>query len=160
MKNAKAHSLRTQQAIALFGKAARHPLCLAALDLWRMETELSKWSQAVVLSEQAVNRAKQRRRKVLALIEQFRDEQKEKEVKKACALFREIDKHLLEAQNYYQAAVKLRPIFQELHGMAVTQFNREHDAAIHRGGRKALLALQRTRRRWNNKRQFLGDSDR
>lgn|SRR5262249_34381449 len=149
MKYAEANTLRTQQTVARFGKQAWHPLCLAALDLWRVEAELSRWTKAVVLSEETVNSAKQQSGEVLALIEQFRDEQKEKEVNQACALFREIDKHLLKAQNSYQAAVELRAIYQEFHGLAVTRFNREHDTAIDQGDTKALRALQRTR--WNNK---------
>jgi hypothetical protein len=43
----KANSLRAQQAIARFGKSAGHPLCLAALDLWRLDEELFALSKDV-----------------------------------------------------------------------------------------------------------------
>jgi hypothetical protein len=42
VKSANASSLRTEQAVARYGKAARHPLCLAALDLLRLDEELFK----------------------------------------------------------------------------------------------------------------------
>ena len=143
MKYAKAHSLRTQQAIARYGKAARHPLCLAALELWRLDAELSKWSKNLVSIEEVLNSAKQMR-------------------KKACtpALLRKIDNHLLKSQTRYQAAVKLRSFNQEGRRWAVELFERERDCVIRTGDAKARRALQRVRKRWNEKGTFLGDSDR
>src|SRR6266567_3328278 len=55
VKYAEANSLRTQQAIARFGKSARHPLCLAALEVWKLDEELSMQMKDVVLSEQVLN---------------------------------------------------------------------------------------------------------
>src|SRR5262245_48672810 len=79
MKYGKANSLGTQQDIARYGKSARHPLCLAALDLWRLDEEVSVWTKKVVLREELVNSAKQMKESVHAMIGQFRREQKEKE---------------------------------------------------------------------------------
>jgi hypothetical protein len=64
----KPNSLRTQQAIARFGKSARHPLCQAALDLWKLDEELFDAKQ---------------RKGVQALIKQFRKEPKAKEATQA-----------------------------------------------------------------------------
>jgi hypothetical protein len=64
----KADSLRSRQAVARFGKSARHPLCLAALDLWRLDEELFDAKQ---------------RKGVQALIKQFRKEPKTKEATQA-----------------------------------------------------------------------------
>ena len=47
-----ATTLRTQQAVARYGKAARHPLCLAALDLLRLDEELFKWTEDIESSEE------------------------------------------------------------------------------------------------------------
>jgi hypothetical protein len=42
---AKFPSYRTQQAIAQFGKSARHPLCLAALELWRVKGQAREYAK-------------------------------------------------------------------------------------------------------------------
>ena len=86
MKDAKAHSLRTQQAIARYGKAARHPLCLAALDLLRLDEELFKWTEEIELSEELVKRTKQMKENAQALIKQFHKERNEKEANQVSAL--------------------------------------------------------------------------
>src|SRR5207249_8513273 len=118
----KADSLRTQQAIARFGKAARHPLCLAALDLWQWDAEMSVPMKDLVLREELVNSAKQLKEAAQAEIAQFRKERKRKEANEASALLRKIDKHLLDAQKCYEASVKLRKMHQELRRWPVAVF--------------------------------------
>jgi hypothetical protein len=74
-----ATTLRTQQAVARYGKPARHPLCLAALDLLRLYEELFKCTEEIELSEELVNSVKQMKDDVQERIEQFRKERNEKE---------------------------------------------------------------------------------
>ena len=42
MKNSNAYSLRAAKAVARWGEGAQYPICLAALDLWTLQTQLSK----------------------------------------------------------------------------------------------------------------------
>ena len=121
MKGAKATSLRTQEAIARYGKAARHPLCLAALDLLRRDEELFKCTEEIELSEELVKRTKQMK-------------------ENAQALFK--------AQTRYQVAVKLRSFYQEGRQWAVERFKCEYERVIRTGDAKACRALQRLRKRW------------
>jgi hypothetical protein len=160
MKYRKANSLRTQQAIARYGKSARHPLCLAALDLWRLDDEVSVWTKGVVLREDLVNSAKQLKERVQAEIAQFRREKKEKEINEASALLSKIDEHLLKTQKCYEAAVGVRAFYQKGHQWAVARFERERDAARRTRNVKALRALQRVRKRWSDRKAFPGDTDR
>jgi uncharacterized protein YeaO (DUF488 family) len=149
VKFTKTTSLRTQQAVARYGKAAGHPLCLAALDLWRLNAEVSKWTKEIVLFEELVKRTKQMKENAQALIKQFHKERNEKEANQVSALLRKIDNHLRKAQTRYQAAVKLRSLDQELRRVAVARFERERDAALCAGKKGALRALQRLRKRWS-----------
>ena len=111
----KTDSLRAQQAVARYGKAAaRHPLCLAALDLLRLDEELFKWTEEIELSEELVKRTKQMKENAQALIKQFHKEQNEKKANQVSALLRKIDQHLLKAQTRYQLLVKLRSKWQEI----------------------------------------------
>jgi hypothetical protein len=160
MKYGKAHSLRRQQAIARYGKSARHPLCLAALGLWRLDEELSVWTKKVGLREELLKRAKQLKQEVQVMIGQFRREQQEKEANEASAFLSKIDEHLLETQTCYQAAVKVRSILQSLCGVPIARFELKRDAARRTGNVKARRALQRARKRWNDTKAFLGDGDR
>jgi hypothetical protein len=57
-----AYSLRTQLAIARWGKGARHPLCLAAISLWSIEEELRKISNDIALLKGDVGNAELLRR--------------------------------------------------------------------------------------------------
>ena len=91
MKYTKANSLRTQQAIAQYGKAARHPLCLAALGLWRLDAELSEQTKKVAQAWELVNSVKQQRKEAIWLIDQLYKEQKQKEVPQASAILRNVD---------------------------------------------------------------------
>jgi hypothetical protein len=160
VKYAKANSFHTQLAIAQFGKSARHPLCLAALEIWRLDAELSVWTKKVVLRQGFVNSAKQLKDRAQAMVAQFRKERKEKEANEASAHLREIDKYLLKAQGCYQAAVWGRSFYLEVRLWAVARFERERDAALRTGNVKALRALQRVRKRLNDNKTFLGDADR
>jgi hypothetical protein len=161
MKYGKANSLRTQQAIARYGKSARHPLCLAALDLWRVDEEVSVWTKKVLLREELVNSAKQLKKRIQGIIGQFRKEQKEKETNEASAFLVEIDKVLLKTRRRHQAVGKIRSIFLSLREeFFAPRFERERDAARRQRNVKAQRALQRVRKRWRDKGAFLGDTDR
>jgi hypothetical protein len=144
VKAAKANSLRTQQDIARYGKAARHPLCQAALDLWRLDAEVSKWTKEIVLSEELVKRTKQMKENAQALIKQFHKERNEKEANKVSALLRKIDELLLKARTRCHLVVQARSIYQELRLWPAALFARKYDAALYTERR----ALQRVRKRW------------
>ncbi len=159
MKYAKFNSLRTQQAIALFGKDARYPLCLAALEVWRLDAELKARTRDVALSEEVLKDAKPQEEQMQALLKQLHKERKEKEANEAAALLRKIDEHLLKAQTCYQATVKLRAFYHEGCGVVAVQFRRECDAVIRSRDVKARRALKRLRRRWLANETLLQDRD-
>jgi hypothetical protein len=150
VKYAKANSLRTQQAVARFGKSARHPLCLAALEVWRNDAELEALTKAAALSEEDVRSAKQQKEQAQALYKQCCKERKEKEAIEASVLLRKIEEQqlLMKAQKRYQAVVELRSFYQESRKWAATRLERESDAVIRTGDVKARRALQRVRKRW------------
>ena len=149
MKSANASSLRTQQAVARFGKAARHPLCLAALDLWRLDTEVSRWSKELVLTEELGETVKQMKEDVQERIEQFRKERNEKEANQGSALLRKIDKQLLRVQKHYERVKKLCSFYQDLRREPAALFKREQYAALLRGEKGVVRALGRVRKRWS-----------
>jgi hypothetical protein len=151
---ARANSLRTQQAIARFGKGARHPVCLAWLELAQMEAELSAQRKDVELSRETISEAKQNKQEVIKL---YHKAQNEKVAYQASMLLGKINEHLSKAENWNRAAVKLRSIFQELHQVAAERFDREWDAATRAKDTKALRALQRVRKRWNDKAFLVSD---
>jgi hypothetical protein len=92
VKNTKTNTLRAQQAAARFGKSARHPLCLAALDLWSLDAELSRLMEDAVLFEKEVlNSAKQQRKQVIKLYHESRNA---KEASEASVLLRKIKEFL------------------------------------------------------------------
>lgn len=159
MKSAKADSLRTQQAVARFGKSARHPLCLAALALWRVDAELSVRTKDIVAREELVNSAKQLKEDAQALIKRLQKEQKEKEANQASPLLRKIDEHLLKAQKCYQATVGLPSMCEELRRVPLALFEREYDAVVRAGDSKARRALQRVRKRWSANEARLKDGN-
>ena len=132
MKGAKATSLRTQQAIARYGKAAWHPLGLAALDLLRRDEELFKCTEEIELSKELVKRT----------------ERYEKEANQVSALLRKIRNHLLKARRRYWGAVRVRSIWQEMRPVPLALFKREYERVIRTGDAKAYRALQRLRKRW------------
>ena len=88
-----ATTLRTQQAIARYGKAARHPLCLAALHLWRLDVELFRWTKEIASIEEVLNSAKQMKEKA-----------------QDSALLRRINKQLLRALEHYRGVKIARSI--------------------------------------------------
>ena len=71
MKYSKANTVHTQQFIAQYGKAARYPLCLAALGLWRLDAELSEQTKKVAQAWELVNSVKQQRKEAIWLIDQL-----------------------------------------------------------------------------------------
>jgi hypothetical protein len=127
-----ATTLRTQQAVARYGKAARHPLCLAALDLLRLDEELFKWMEEIELFEELVKRT----------------ERNEKEANQVSALSRKIRNHSLKARRRYQAAIRVRSIWQEMRPVPLALFGCEYERVIRTGDAKACRALQRLRKRW------------
>jgi rRNA maturation endonuclease Nob1 len=159
-KYTKAHSLRTQENVARSGKSARHPLCLAALEVWRQDAELEALTKAFALSEEDVSSAKRQKGQAQNLYKQFCKEQKEKEAIEASLLLRTIDELLLEAQKRYQATVKLLSIHQGWRKVAVTRLEHESDVVIRTGDINARRALQRVRKRWITNETPWGDSDR
>src|SRR4029453_2014386 len=141
-KNTKANSLRTAKAVAVYGKVAGHPLCLVALELWRLDAELNELAKDIVFFEGVLKQKEQAQ----ALIEQFRRERKEKETTEASVLLREIDKLLPRAKTRYRAAAELWLKLYELREIAVARFERERENA--KGDTKANKALQQVRKRW------------
>jgi hypothetical protein len=155
----KADPLRAQQAVARYGKAARHPLCLAALDLLRLDEELFKCTEEIELSEETVKRVKQMKENAQALIKQFHKERNEKEANQVSALLRRINRQLSRAQKYYEAVKKLHSKYQELRPWAAVRFACEYYAALCAGKKGALRALQRLRKRWLANEAHLKDGD-
>ena len=94
------------------------------------------------------------------MIKQLRKEGKTKEANQASALLGENDKFLLKAPAYRHAAANVRSTYPELRRVLVARFESECDAVIRTGDVKARRALQRVRKRWNDKKAFVGDSDR
>ena len=121
-----ADSLRTRQAIARFGKAARHPLCLAALDLWALDAKSSKLKKDASSTEELLNSAERQKKQARALLDQFYKEGKQKETIEAAAVLRKINENFLpKARKAYQAQVKLLAIFDEIRTYPAGQFKRE-----------------------------------
>ena len=148
-KYAKANSLRTQQTIASFGKAARHPVCLAALELWRQDAQLSARTKGVEEAGKFVNEIKQQRGQALALVNHFLKEGKGVETQQADTLLRKIDEHLRRAQKCYESEVELRAIYEGWRQWAAVRFNREFDAVTRTKDTEARRALQRLRELWS-----------
>jgi len=73
----------------------RHPHCLAALELWRIDAQLLKFEKDIYSLSEVLGRARKQKKQAHALIEQFRKERKEKEASEASALLHEIDECLL-----------------------------------------------------------------
>jgi hypothetical protein len=119
-----ASSLRNEQAVARYGKAARHPLCLAALDLLRLDEELFKCTEEIELSEGRVKRLKQIKENAQALIKQFRKERNEKDAKQVSALLRKVDRLLTTAHKRYQFWVQVRSKWQEMRPVPLALLSR------------------------------------
>ena len=144
-----ADSLRTRQAIARFGKAARHPLCLAALDLWALDAKSSKLKKDASSTEELLNSAERQKKQARALLDQFYKEGKQKETIEAAAVLRKINENFLpKARKAYQAQVKLLAIFDEIRTYPAGQFKRELLAAKRAKNTSALRALPRVQKQW------------
>ena len=133
---------------------------MAGLNLWNSDEELSKYAKDLSLSEEELNKARQLSENAKAFSKQILKQGKEKEIKEASALLRQIDKISARAQTCFKANVELLSIYQVFRMSAAASFQREHDDATRSGNVKALRALQRVQTRWNNKKAFIGDSDR
>jgi hypothetical protein len=144
VKVSKAYSLRAAQDVARYGKAARHPLCQAALELWRMDDDLPGLMKQNAEVVELVCKARQQKKQAQALVEQFRTEGKASEAKEATALLCNIDRHLLKTQQCLQSITKGISVHLKLHGMSVRRFGWEYGSA----GADALKALPRVRQRW------------
>jgi hypothetical protein len=146
----KANSLRTQQAIARFGKAARYPVCQAGLQLWQLDAELLKLSKDIVSLSDVLSSARKQKKQAIALYEQFHKEGKQKELIQAAALVQEVAGHFKKTQTAYQAMVQsFTKWLDELRPVAGARFNREHKAVARAGDTKALRALQRVHQQWS-----------
>jgi hypothetical protein len=129
VKSAKNYSLRTAQAIARVGKAARHPLCLAALDLWATNAKCSKLTKDALSTKELLNRAKRQKKQARALLDHFYKEGKRRESIEAAAHCRKTNENLQKAREAYEVQVKVRQIFDEILTNRIGQFGRELLAA-------------------------------
>lgn len=160
VKYAKTNTVNTQRFIAQYGKAARYPLCQAALTILREEDgEFSALTKDVALSEERVNSVKQLKEEAQAAIDHFNKQRKEKEANLCAALLRKIDELLPKAQSWYQVTVEALSGYRQIRRMAAAQFRREYAAVIRTRNVKALEALRRVIKRWNKK-TLPGDTDR
>ncbi len=150
MKDAEVYSLRTQEAIARFGNAARHPLCQAWLSVQRLRKELLELARdSLSFGKNVLDRAKQLREQTHVLLIQFRKERKKKEAQEAAQLLRNVDVHLAKAQAQYDAKFRVFTTWHdELLPAADANFERELDAIGDARNFGALKDLQIVKRRW------------
>jgi hypothetical protein len=117
----KANSLRTQQAIARFGKSARHPLCLAWLRLQEGQEVLRDVMKGTEKGCRLLDSAKQLKKKAIALYRQRCKEEREKEAIQAAELLRKSNELLQEVEASYRTLggenglVALRNQWKEFH---------------------------------------------
>ena len=142
MKDSKANSFRTEQAIARFGKAARHPLCQAWLSLREWQLESSNYDGDAAASLRLLKDAEQQQKQARALYEQFYKEGKQKEAIQAAALLPKLNKHLEKLKTCYQAQVKLCAYAKAFRGQSDILFVLERLKAERTRDTKALRALQ------------------
>ena len=154
------NSFRTQQYIALYGKSARHPVCLAAFTLWAADAALSTLEKDIGKVEKTVNSAKEQKKQARVMLDQFYKRGMQKEAIQAAALVRKIGDLLTKMQTHYEAGVNLRSMLRESLPVLVAPFKREYGAAIRTGNIQALRALPRVQKRWNEKKVCLGNSAR
>ncbi len=117
-------------------------------------------TKAVASLEEDVNSVKENKEQAQTLIEQFCSERKEKEAIAASVNLRAIDALLPKMQRCYEAAIKLRSIYQETRRIALARFEIECDAVKRAGDVRARRALQRVRKRWIANETSWEDSDR
>jgi hypothetical protein len=143
-------NLRTQLAVIRLGKSAQYPLCLAALDLWKVYADLSGQARDAELSWEVLNSAKRQKEQARALRSAFQKAQQKKELEEASALLCKIDEHLLKAQRCFRALVGLFSLtLEELRPIAVARFERECDAVVRVKNVEAVNALHRVKKRWS-----------
>jgi hypothetical protein len=150
VKYSKANTLHTQRFIARYGKAARYPVCQAAIRLWGLDADLEEGRKKAEQIEESVNSAKRQKEQVLALYEQFYKEGKQKEVIQVEALLQKINEYLPKLQTGYGAQVAYcLMLCRELRPVAVALFERENDAVVRTKDTKALRALKLVKQRWS-----------
>jgi hypothetical protein len=135
-------SYRTQQAIAQFGKSARHSLCQAWLSLREREQELSKAMEDAFETGQLLLSEKQLKKRARALYEQFYKEGKQKEVIRTAEIVRELGEHFPEVRKSYRNLLKVCDFLKQFHEQAKFVFALEQKRAEETGDTKATRALQ------------------
>jgi hypothetical protein len=140
-------SLRTQEAIARFGKAARHPLCLAWLWLREREEMLRVVMKGTEEACRLLDSAKRLKEKFVALYRQCK-EGKEKQAIRAAELLCKSKELLQEVEARYRAVggknglVALRNQLKEFHRNDELAFAIEQSWAEKTRDTKALRGLQ------------------
>ena len=142
MKNAHSNSLRTQQAVSEFGKAARHPLCQAWLRLREWQSESSRHEKDAAASLALLKRVEHQKKQARTLYEQLYKQGKQKEVIRVAALLRKISDHLEKLKTVYQAQVRLCAYSKEFRQHYDIRFVLECQRAERTKDRKALRALR------------------
>ena len=137
-----ANTLRTEEAIARFGKAAWHPLCQAWLRLREEETEYKKVMKDLNSFDGLPNAVRLQKEQSKALLDWLYKEGKQKEAIQADALYHRLDEHLVKVQECYQAQVKLCAYWKEFRDQANLTFCLERRRAESARDAKALKALQ------------------
>jgi hypothetical protein len=158
VEDSKAISARTQLSIARFGKAARHPLCRAALNFWRQDAEFRQLKNNAASFEAGVlNSVKEEKKQTVALYRQFCKEGKDKEAAQAAGFVQKFNKLLMEAQACYDAMVRQCESLKDFRAYAAMYFDIEKQRA--KGGARAQRALRRLQKRWNDGKVSLKDGD-
>jgi hypothetical protein len=141
-------SLRAEQAVAKFGKAARHPLCLAGLDLWALEAKRSKLMKDAQPMKEFLDRADQNKKRARELYEHFYKEGKEKDVIAARALMLRFKELLPKVKKVYDAQANLLATYDQWIIDCREKFERELDTAEQEKNTTALRALPRVQKKW------------
>jgi hypothetical protein len=150
VKYTKANTLRTQLAIARFGKAARYPVCQAGLRLWQLDAELLKLAKDSCSLSEVLSSARKQKKQAQDLLDLFYKERREKDAIDAAALVQKINEHLKKTEGAYQATVKGFTLWLErLRPLAATQFSREYGTVVRAKDTKALRALERVHKKWS-----------
>jgi hypothetical protein len=142
------NTLRAQQAIARFGPTAKYPLCLAALEVWRLDAQLHKFKSDAVTCERLLNRLEQEKKKTRAWLDQSYKERKEKEAIEADAYWHKFNDLVPRIQKAHQAVILGVALYEEMFLYAAGKFGRELLAAERTKNTSALRALSRVQKRW------------
>jgi hypothetical protein len=150
VKNAKAYSLRTAQAVARYGKAAQHPVCQAGLQLWRVDAELLKLAKGICSLSEVLSSARKQKKQAQALLDCLYEQGKQKEVIEAADLVRKINDLLKKTQTNYETMVKgFKLCLDKIRPRVLAQFGCEYDAVVRAKDTKALRALKRVHKKWS-----------